>query len=574
MLRPWWELWPERLDYEFWALEKAGVEYIRDEEAFRAGILVLKVKANVNGETVDLLARFPDLYPYFRFEVYAPGLDLRRHQNPFSKSLCLVGRATANWYISDTLAGFIQTQLPKLIRTALSKDKGPDEDTVLEEPQGEPFTDYYPYQKDAMVLVDSSWSLDSAATEGKLVIGMNQQPGLLLRGVILRVEDRSAKVLAAANPRLAAAYPYQLTGTWVRVPAPIREGEANRFVATLASTGRHFRSQLRNGVQGGWINIVAAIFPEEVRWREHADGWIIAVRYRQERKGFRPKEGAYFVRAGRAGRADLIARIPEFEQLSERRVALIGLGCVGAPSALELVRCGVGELRILDYDFVEPGTIVRWPLGLKVAGLMKAEVLRDFIAEHYPYTKVVAFTHRVGGVRENDQPSDLQVLDELLKDADLILDASAEVGIQRFMSDLARERQIPYVCISTTHGAWGGRITRIRPGRTEGCWMCLQCSLDDGTVPCPPEAQEQPVQPEGCASLTFTGANFDIVEVSLAGVRLAVATLLARAEGAYPDFDWDVGVLSLRGVDGRPIAPNWETFSLRRHPSCPACGSR
>ena len=65
------------------------------------------------------------------------------------------------------------------------------------------------------------------------------------------------------------------------------------------------------------------------------------------------KADLFFVRAGRAGREDLTSRIPELSQLHKKTVTVIGLGCLGAPSVLELARCGVGEIRIIDFDIVE-----------------------------------------------------------------------------------------------------------------------------------------------------------------------------------------------------------------------------
>ena len=161
----------------------------------------------------------------------------------------------------------------------------------------------------------------------------------------------------------------------------------------------------------------------------------------------------------------------------------------------------------------------------------------------------------------------------MLEGVDLVYDATAEVGIQHLLADLAIERSIPYLCISTTPGAWGGLVARIRPQHTEGCWICLQNALTDGTIPSPPFDPAGGVQPKGCADPTFTGAGFDVGQVALAGVRLAVATLSAGTNGGYPDVGWDVVVVSLRDPDRRMIAPQWETFSLARHPSC-SCGKR
>lgn len=275
----------------------------------------------------------------------------------------------------------------------------------------------------------------------------------------------------------------------------------------------------------------------------------------------------YFARTGRAGKTDLTARIPEVASISNRKVAVIGLGGVGWASAIELARNGVGELRILDDDIVEPGTTVRWGFGLAAVGRNKVDVLKEFIETNYPYTKVVPYVHRIGNPFDKEK-KDLKVLGDVFKEADLIYDATAEVGIQHLLSDLAAENEVPYICVSTRQGAWGGEVARIRPGETPGCWMCLQKSLEDGKIPKPPSDPEKMLQPAGCASPTFTGTSFDIQEVSLFGVRLAVSTLAEKIAEAYPKADWDVGILSLRENKNELIAPQWKTHILGIHPLC------
>jgi len=290
---------------------------------------------------------------------------------------------------------------------------------------------------------------------------------------------------------------------------------------------------------------------------------------RIKRKGSN-RANIYFARASRSGRLDLTARIPELSNLHQKKIAVFGLGCLGAPSVLELARCGVGELRIVDFDFVEAGTTVRWPFGLKAVGKQKTDVIENFINEHYPFTKVVPWTHRIGAFAyPGRKHSDLEVLDTVLEDADLVYDASAEPGLQYLLADLAAERYIPYLAISTTHGAWGGIIARIRPDQTEGCWKCFLQNLKDGSFPLPLSDPDGEVQPVGCADPTFTGAAFDSGIIAFGGVRLAVSTLTEKDENGYPIFDWDIAIINLRDNNGNAIIPSWQTFDLKKHPSCP-----
>jgi len=155
-----------------------------------------------------------------------------------------------------------------------------------------------------------------------------------------------------------------------------------------------------------------------------------------------------------------------------------------------------------------------------------------------------------------------------LLDTDLILDATAESGIQLLLSDLAAERGIPYICTSTTPGAWGGLVFRQLPGADQACWSCLQHAMTQGLVPTPLHDPRGTLQPAGCANLTFTGAGVDIQLISLMAVRTTIATLCAGTQNGYPDVDWNVAVATLRSPDGRLIAPQWEVQTIERHPDC------
>lgn len=273
-----------------------------------------------------------------------------------------------------------------------------------------------------------------------------------------------------------------------------------------------------------------------------------------------------FVRAARAGREDLTSRIPELSQLCKKTVTVIGLGCLGAPSVLEFSRCGVGEIRIIDFDIVETGTIVRWPFGLTAVGKHKTDVISDFIKINYPYTKIVPFTHKIGG--EPNPGERFDALESALDNTDLVFDATAETGVQHLLSDLAAERSIPYIGISATVGNWGGMLFRIRPLVTEGCWVCFMHRLNDRSIPTPPADPAGLFQPIGCADPTFTGSGFDASMISLSGVRLAMSTLTAQQEKGYPSFDWDIAIVNLRDEQGRATVPTWNTFSLQKHPLC------
>jgi molybdopterin/thiamine biosynthesis adenylyltransferase len=595
MTERWWERYPTRYDSELEELQRAGFRFNLDESAKRAGHLRIDVFPQVQGQEVHVVGIFPDLYPWFRFEVKAPTEALPHHQHPFAKTLCMIPRDTVWWRPgTDRLAHFLRDRLSLVIESGRAAQVG---NAVVEEPQGEPFSDYYPYAPNAIVLVDGQWKIPADRRYGSATIGIEEAAGTkpppLLRGAVLDLRDQGGTSIYSAPDTISQRFPTRLDARWSQLTAPPQSAKQDQLFEMLAGGDERANKNNANKVQGGKLSIRIGLFPEEHRWRgarENAmgQGWLVACRYDRESFQQTPPGGGrhrgrtmtrtpapqfYLARGGRASPDDIVERAPELRPLHSKTISIVGLGCIGGPSTLELARAGTGELRIVDHDFVDPATTVRWPRGLTAAGLSKAQVLERIISADHPYTKVRAWPRRLGHSNEGEF-DDWELVDELLEGSHLVYDASAETAVQQFLAMEARRRGVPYIATFGTDGGWGGTIVRIRPERTQGCWLCYQYARDSGEIPAPPHEQRGKVlQPEGCADPTFAGAGFDLAEMALSGVRLAISTLSEGIEGAYPETEWDVGVLSLRDANGRLIPPTWSTHQLRRHPRCPSCAA-
>lgn len=285
----------------------------------------------------------------------------------------------------------------------------------------------------------------------------------------------------------------------------------------------------------------------------------------------------YIAKAFYASPRDLSSRIPELQPLQDKIIAVFGVGCLGAPSALEFARAGIKEIRILDYDIVDPATTVRWPIGFIATGHKKVAILQDFIRRNYPYTDCRAYDFKLGDVKDShaNRPLDQEFIAKITQDSDLIYDATTELGVQHFLTDLACSHQIPYVGLAGTYGAWGGNVFRIRPWKGSGCFCCYLKSREEGGIPDPPSANEQQdlVQPYACADPTFTGADFDMLQIAITGVRMVVSTLCEGASKSYPPINWDAVHIRLRAEEGSMIAPTFDTYRIEPNPRCPRCGS-
>ncbi len=77
--------------------------------------------------------------------------------------------------------------------------------------------------------------------------------------------------------------------------------------------------------------------------------------------------------------------------LEAARVAVYGLGGVGAACALDLVRVGVGHLHVVDFDFVEPSNLNRLAFGSeRYLGQSKTEAFIDAAHGINPDIDIVA----------------------------------------------------------------------------------------------------------------------------------------------------------------------------------------
>jgi len=119
VINPWWVRYPGLLEEEVEAFEQAGMPAEVDETAKAAGLIRLTFTYVDNADTIPLVATYPDLFPFVRPQVRAPDLDLPRHQNPFGRNLCLIGRSTANWSAGHQhLVDLVREQLPNLLIAA------------------------------------------------------------------------------------------------------------------------------------------------------------------------------------------------------------------------------------------------------------------------------------------------------------------------------------------------------------------------------------------------------------------------------------------------------------------------
>jgi hypothetical protein len=346
---------------------------------------------------------------------------------------------------------------------------------------------------------------------------------------------------------------------------------AETTLAAAATLQPGLKSELGRATKSA-IAITVIVFPDEATY-QGADlgiGCLFLVsRKKGKNKSERPKVSLI---RGEAISDEMFARVPASAALRNKRVLLIGCGAIGSFIALELARLGVGKLTMWDPDIVRPGNSVRWPLGRTVWGVSKTLSLTAFLARNYPWTLVRGMRGQVGGttfdpvdVLSTSQNHFLLLRDQI-KEVDLVIDATGSTEAQQALSFIARDVGVPYLLGYSTLGAAGGVVAAF-PSDAPSCLVCLLEHWNHGTLPEPPVDEDGIVAAGGCNSSTFTGASFDLQEVSLQVVRTATAILASDEAEKLASLH----LLEMRDKEGQRILPRWSWHQIPQHEGC--CGS-
>ena len=511
---------------------------------------------------------FPSTYPYFPFQVFAPSLSLKRHQDPYSKALCFVARIETEWSTQDTAAKYLNERLPELLKANES-----DGEFEGEAREGAPVTPYLQFEPNSVVLT-GDWALPADVVRGTLILGTAKTREIgPLRAALCQVKTEHGGILAELDTNVSAAFEKKLSARWVRLSNSPKSPDPRDILAQINEVWPSTRTP---NFQGGDVDVIGFVYPDEVRYHELRDVWVFLVRRKAGRspsmnrnKRGLPTVKLSLVREDRVARSDLLARVPSLSPLITKKASVFGLGALGSIVTWQLARSGVAKLAITDFDIVNAATTPRWLLGVPAAGRAKPNILAEHLKQQHPYLEIDPIVWRVGHAAFDYVADDF--LNRSFEGSDIIIDCTVEKTSQHYLSSIAWERGIPYVWASATPGAWGGIVGRIHPDRSRGCWNCFRSHLFDNKIKEPPAEPGPDIQPDGCDTPTFRGTGFDLDEISTMCARLAVSTLCRGHADGYGAFPWDVATVELR-QDDKPIPPRWTTYELQPHRDCDAHG--
>jgi molybdopterin-synthase adenylyltransferase len=153
-------------------------------------------------------------------------------------------------------------------------------------------------------------------------------------------------------------------------------------------------------------------------------------------------------------------------RLGAARVAIVGCGATGSALAGLLARAGVGTLRVIDRDYVEPSNLQRQSLFDENDA---AESLPKAVAAAH---KIAAFNSeiKIEAKVEDLIPGNIEAL---LEGMELILDGTDNFETRYLLNDYAVDRSLPWI-YSAAVGSYGVTLN-VLPGET----ACLACIFPD-----------------------------------------------------------------------------------------------
>jgi len=264
-------------------------------------------------------------------------------------------------------------------------------------------------------------------------------------------------------------------------------------------------------------------------------------RSRLEANPTAPSTGGTEKLSGRYSRQVLFKEIGSEGQrlLSAGRVVIVGCGATGSVLASLLSRSGVGFLRILDRDYVEPSNLQRQTL-------FDESDARDSIPKAVAAARQIP--HFNSQVIVEPHVADLTPanVDALLGNVDLILDGTDNFETRYLINDYAIKNGMPWVYTAAV-GSYAVTMN-VLPGET----ACLACIFPDsprGTV-------------ETCETAGILNSAVNLA-ASIAATEAIKFLVGARAKMRRTLLSWDVWANEQA-----------EVSSTKPRSGCRVCGER
>lgn len=572
--RRWWLRGALTVEGQVEAFDRAGLNFELDRALLEADdVVVFRGQLRLEDRSTPAFVLYPPGFDLGEHPVVAaPEVPLERHRTP-NGILCLdhaimgesepmsgpeaVARAERLWWLWEN-----------------DRDSLADEEADAPDPWAN-YVDHTPATALAMADVDVT-----GFDRGYIHFGLTSL--YPLRGALQRVRathphPKTIETPDDANRALRGGF--ELTGPWMRLD---EHPPASTVTETVAWLQKEHRAMVQRAVAAATgmrserpdlPAFIGFVYPDEGpdRGQMH-DAWLFVA--------IRPDGHVEMPRPFALRADDRWRRQPQFTDLAQRKVGIVGVGALGSQAADLLARAGVSDFLLVDADVLTPGNRIRHELDLADIGQAKTQAMAERIRRVNPWAVVATSESRIGSIAyAGTGVQGLQRLDDdlvgSLASCDLILNATANSTASSYLSSIAIESGTPVLHSYVSAGAWGARVLLQRPGQS-ACWDCLawwqstQPHERPRGIDVPPIEEEhtrEVVMDLGCADPTFTGPGFELTAAAAAVVRAATGTLLDGR--GWPAPDYDLVTLRFRGADDQRSDSDY--CVLPPHKLCTTC---
>lgn len=204
------------------------------------------------------------------------------------------------------------------------------------------------------------------------------------------------------------------------------------------------------------------------------------------------------------------------KRLSAAHVVIIGCGATGSALASLLARSGVGALRIVDRDYVEPSNLQRQSLFDESDALESVPKAIAAARQIRRFNSQIAVEGQVADLTPANA-------DMLLGGVDLILDGTDNFETRYLINDYAVKNAVTWIYAAAV-GSYGVTMN-ILPGET-ACLTCIFPDAPRGTV-------------ETCETSGILNSAVNLV-ASIAATEAMKFLVGARAKMRRTLLSWDV----------------------------------
>jgi molybdopterin-synthase adenylyltransferase len=157
-------------------------------------------------------------------------------------------------------------------------------------------------------------------------------------------------------------------------------------------------------------------------------------------------------------------------RLASARVLLVGLGALGTVAADQIVRAGVGYVRLIDRDFVELSNLQR-------QSLFDEEDIRNNLPKAVAAERKLRRINSSVEIEARVEDVNPTNTEEYITDVDLVLDALDNFETRFVINDACAKHRKPWIYTAAV-GSYG-LVMPVIPGASP----CLRCLL--GNLPAP-----------------------------------------------------------------------------------------